>query len=154
MMILASNEKLQNAVKAREELSDILSMSGSDLMRRRLEEWSKVYSDVGISQLTKFTKTILNRMEGIVSRSAFHISSGRIEGVNGFIKALRRSAFGYQDFDYFALLIWEQTHKDVLYGRPHCKRPRKAYSRKSPYNRKRLKQTVFLLPADGCKEAI
>ena len=32
-------------------------------------------------------KTILNRMEGIVSRSAFHISSGRIEGVNGFIKA-------------------------------------------------------------------
>ena len=63
-MILASNEKLQNAVKAREELSDILSMSGSDLMRRRLEEWSKVYSDVGISQLTKFTKTILNRMEG------------------------------------------------------------------------------------------
>ena len=90
----------------------------------------------------------------IVSRSAFHISSGRIEGVNGFIKALRRSAFGYQDFDYFALLIWEQTHKDVLYGRPHCKGPRKAYSRKSPYNRKRLKQTVFLLPADGCKEAM
>ena len=153
-MILASNEKLQNAVKAREELSDILSMSGSDLMRRRLEEWSKVYSDVGISQLTKFTKTILNRMEGIVSRSAFHISSGRIEGVNGFIKALRRSAFGYQDFDYFALLIWEQTHKDVLYGSPHGKGPRKAYSRKCPYNRKRLKQTVFILPADGCKEAM
>ena len=52
-MILASNERLQNAVKAREDLSDILSMSGSDLMRRRLEEWSKVYSDVGISQLTE-----------------------------------------------------------------------------------------------------
>ena len=153
-MILASNERLQNAVKAREDLSDILSMSGSDLMRRRLEEWSKVYSDVGISQLTKFTKTISNSMEGIVSRSTFHISSGRIEGVNGFIKALRRSAFGYQDFDYFALLIWEQTHKDVLYGRPHGKGPRKAYSRKCPYNRKRLKQTVFILPADGCKEAI
>ena len=132
MMLLASNEKLQNAVKAREKLSDILSMSGSDLMRMRLEEWSKVYSDVGISQLTKFTKTILNRMEGIVSRSAFHISSGRIEGV----------------------LIWEQTHKDVLYGSPHGKGPRKAYSRKKPFNRKRLKQTVFLLPADDCKEAM
>ena len=75
-------------------------------------------------------------------------------GVNGFIKALRRSAFGYQDFDYFALLIWEQTHKDVLYGSPHGKGPRKAYSRKKPFNRKRLKQTVFLLPADDCKEAM
>ena len=71
-MILASNEKLQNAVKAREELSDILSMSDSDLMRRRLEEWSKVYSAVGISQLTKFTRTISSRMEGIVSRPLPH----------------------------------------------------------------------------------
>ena len=38
--------------------------------------------------------------------------------MNGFIKALRRSAFGYQDFDYFALLIWEQTHENSMYGKP------------------------------------
>ena len=77
-MILASNEKLQNAVKAMEELSDILSMSGSDLMRRRLEEWSKVYSDVGISQLMKFTKTISNRMDepdGFPSMNFMNLSS-------------------------------------------------------------------------------
>ena len=55
-------------------------------MRTRLEEWSKVYSSVGISQLTR---TVTNRMNGIVSRATFHISSGRIEGVNSFIKALR-----------------------------------------------------------------
>ena len=52
---------------------------------------------------------------------------GRIEGVNGFIKGLRRSASGYQDFDCSALLIWEQTH------------------RKNRTNSKRLRQTVFLL---------
>ena len=40
---------------------------------------------------------------------------GRIEGVNGFIMGLRRSAFGYQDFDCFALLIWEQTHRKKRY---------------------------------------
>ena len=60
-----------------------------------------MYSAVGLSQLTRFTKTINNRMDGLVSRALFHISSGKIEGVNSFIKALRRSAFGYQDFDYF-----------------------------------------------------
>ena len=59
-------------------------------MRRKLEDWSKVYSSVGISQLTRFTKTTSNRMDGIVSRATFRISSGKIEGVNGFIKALRR----------------------------------------------------------------
>ena len=46
-----------------------------------------------------------NRMDGIVSRAMFHIRSGKIEGVNCFIKALRRSAFGYHVFDYFAYLI-------------------------------------------------
>ena len=103
--ILSSNERIQNAVKAREELSDILSIGDPSLMEKRLKEWSKVYSSVGISQLTRFTRTVTNRMDGIVSRATFHISSGRIEGVNSFIKAMRRSAFDYQDFDYFAYLI-------------------------------------------------
>ena len=92
-------------MKAREELSDILAISNPTLMRTRLEEWSKLYSSVGISQLTRFTRTVTNRMDSIVSRAIFHISSGRIEGVNSFIKAMRRSAFCYQDFDYFAYLI-------------------------------------------------
>ena len=152
--ILSSNEKLQNAVKAREELSDILSSSNPDLMRKKLKNWSEVYSAVGISQLTRFTKTISSRMDGIVSRALFHISSGKIEGVNSFIKALRRSAFGYQDFDYFAYLIWEQTHKDSLYGKPSSGGSVRHYSRKKPYNQKRLKQTVFKLSDDSNKEAV
>ena len=152
--ILSSNEKIQNAVKAREELSDILAISNPTLMRTRLEEWSKLYSSVGISQLTRFTRTVTNRMDGIVSRATFRINSGKIEGVNSFIKALRRSAFGYQDFDYFAYLIWEQTHKDSLYGKPSTGSSKRHYSRKKPYNKKRLKQTVFKF-AYGCdKEAV
>ena len=74
--------------------------------------------------------------------------------MNSFIKALRRSAFGYQDFDYFAYLIWEQTHKDSLYGIPSTGSSKRHYSRKKPYNKKRLKQTVFKF-AYGCdKEAV
>ena len=132
-------------MKAREELSDILSIGNPQLMRRKLEDWSKVYSSVGISQLTRFTKTISNRMDGIVSRATFRISSGKIEGVNGFI---------YQDFDYFAYLIWEQTHKDSLYGKPSSGGPARPYPRKKPYNQKRLKQTVFRLPENSNKEAV
>ena len=152
--ILSSNEKIQNVVKAREELSDILAISNPTLMRTRLEEWSKLYSSVGISQLTRFTRTVTNRMNCIVSRATFRISSGRIEGVNSSIKALRRSAFGYQDFDYFAYLIWEQIHKDSLYGKPSYGSLGRHYSRKNPYNQKRLKQTVFRLPDGGNKEAV
>ena len=128
-------------MKAREELSDILSIGNPQLMRRKLEDWSKVYSSVGISQLTRFTKTISNRMDGIVSRATFRISSGKID-------------FGYQDFDYFAYLIWEQTHKDSLYGKPSSGGPARPYSRKKPYNQKRLKQTVFRLSENSNKEAV
>ena len=93
-------------------------------------------------------------MDGIVSRAAFRISSGKIEGVNGFIKALRRSPIGYQDFDYFAYLIWEQTHKNSLYGKQYSKGSKRSYSRVKPYNQKRLKQTVFKLSNDSNKEAV
>ena len=152
--ILSSNEKIQNVVKAREELSDILSIDNPSLMEKRLKEWSKVYSSDGISQLTRFTRTMTNRMNGIVSRATFRISSGRIEGVNSSIKALRRSAFGYQDFDYFAYLIWEQIHKDSLYGKPSYGSLGRHYSRKNPYNQKRLNQTVFRFPDGGNKDAV
>ena len=40
-------------------------------MEKRLEEWSKVYPSVGISQLTRFIRTVTNRMYGIVSRATF-----------------------------------------------------------------------------------
>lgn len=146
-LLLDTNHNLQNAVKAREELSDILRIPSSELMREKLEEWISKYSAVGVAQLTKFTSTIRNRMEGIVSKANSHISSGRIEGVNGFVKNLRRSAFGYQDFDYFALLIWEQTHRKKRYKGTSgsCKQ----YHRKSKTNIKRLKQTVFLLDKEA-----
>ncbi len=93
-------------------------------------------------------------MEGIVSRALAPISSGKIEGVNGFIKAMRRSAFGYQDFDYFALLIWEQTHRKKRQNRLNQKRKTRSYSRARPYNRKRLKQTVFQLPKPPLKDVV
>jgi len=151
--ILKANANLQNAVKAREELIEILSTPNPEHMRAKLTTWVKLYSSVGISQLTKFTRTITNRMEGIVSRALAPISNGRIEGVNGFIKALLRSAFGYQDFDYFALLIWEQTHRKKSQNLLNSNRKKRSYSRARPYNRKRLKQTVFQLQKPTLKDA-
>ena len=84
------------------------------------------------------------------------ITSGAIKRATNELTAktaMRRSAFGYQDFDYFAYLIWEQTHKDSLYGKPTDGSSGRHYSRKNPYNQKRLKQTVFRLPDGGNNEA-
>ena len=47
-----------------------------------------------------------------------------------------------------------ETHKDSLYGKPSDGSPVRHYSRKKPYNQKRLKQTVFRLPEGSNKEAV
>jgi hypothetical protein len=55
-------------VKAREELIEILSTPNPEHMREKLTIWVKLYSSVGISQLTRFTRTVTNRMDGIVNQ--------------------------------------------------------------------------------------
>ncbi|MBK5202083.1 MAG: transposase, partial [Spirochaetaceae bacterium] len=48
----------------------------------------------------------------MVSRAEYDVSSGVIEGTKGFVKAARRASYGFNDYDYFGLLIWYQTHEN------------------------------------------
>jgi transposase len=83
--LLDTNDKLNALLRAREELQDALALDDPSEMRRRLEEWVATWSKAGISQLTRFTKTIAKRMDGIVARAEHHISSGIIEGANTLV---------------------------------------------------------------------
>lgn len=141
--LLDANDKLQTVVRSREELQDILSINDAESLAEQLNKWIALYKNAGITQLTKFTKTMQKRFNGIVSRAKHHISSGIMEGTNAFIKALRRSAFGFQDFDYFALLIWENSHKSNSRRDTLNNIPIKHYHRNFKFNNKRLKQTVY-----------
>ena len=47
-----------------------------------------------------------------------------------------------------------EPHKDSMYGKPSDGSSGRHYSRKKPYNQKRLKQTVFRLPEGSNKEAV
>ena len=138
--LLNANASLQCAVRAREELQDALRMDAPGGMREALEGWCALYSKAGIAQLTRFTKTILKRMGGIVSRAVHRISSGILEGTNTLIKNIRRQAFGLVDFDYFGLLIWEQTHRPNRRRRVDTPR---GYSRTKERNTRHLKQTIY-----------
>jgi transposase len=146
--LLDANASLQCAARAREELQDALSLTGPDAMREALGGWCALYSKAGISQLTRFTKTIAKRMGGIVPRAEHRISSGVLEGTNTLVKNMRRQAFGLVDFDYFGLLLWEQTHRPNRRRRAGAPRP---YHRARPRNRRLVKQTIYRrrLPTDA-----
>ena len=48
---------------------------------------------------------VIQWQEMICYHAKFPISSGKVEGVNNMIKALRRKAYGYRDTEYFFLKI-------------------------------------------------
>jgi transposase len=147
--LLDTNDKLNTMLRAREELQDALALEDPSEMRSRLEEWVATWSKAGISQLTRFTKTIAKRMDGIVARAEHHISSGIIEGTNTLVKNVRRMSFGMSDFDYFAYRLYEMTHlpnrrRKKLSG--YVPRP---YTRKEKRNKRSKKVTVFKVNADS-----
>lgn len=39
-------------------------------------------------------------------------SSGRLEGTNNMIKAVRRQAYGYRDDEYFFLKLFDASRRD------------------------------------------
>lgn len=138
--LLDANASLQCAVRAREELQDILKGECAPTMRMALRAWCDLYSKAGIAQLTRFTATILRKMEGIVSRAVHRISSGVVEGTNTLIKNMRRQAFGLVDFDYFGLLLWEMTHLPNRRRREGARRP---YHRSRKWNKRNMQQTIY-----------
>ncbi len=52
------------------------------------------------------------RKAGIICAGKYGYSSGQLEGANNKIKVLKRTAYGYRDFEYFSLKI-----KGVLPGK-------------------------------------
>ncbi|MCI6099941.1 MAG: transposase, partial [Selenomonas sp.] len=41
--------------------------------------------------------------------ATYHISAGKIEGINNKIKTLRRQAYGYPDDEYFFLKLIDMS---------------------------------------------
>ena len=138
--MLDANASLQCAVRAREELQDILRKDDPAELLAALDAWCGFCSKAGIRQLTAYEKAMSSRREGIAARASHRISSGILEGANALVKNVRRQAFGMQDFDYFGLRLWEATH------RPNSRRddrPKRKYARKRQRNTSRRKQTIY-----------
>ena len=138
--VLDANASLQCAVRAREELQDVLRAGDEAALLAALDAWCDLYSKAGIRQLTTFAKTMRSRREGIAARAAHGISSGVLEGTNTLVKNIRRQAFGMQDFDYFGLRLWEETHRP---NRRRVQGPRRRHERTKERNERRCEQTIY-----------
>jgi transposase len=71
----------------------------------RLRTWIESVESSGLSQLSKFVGTLRHRWEHILNYFPTRLSSGMVEGLNNKVKVIKRCAYGFGNFEHFALRI-------------------------------------------------
>jgi len=153
--VLKADERMATAYTLGNDLRDIIHIRDVNEMAEKLDEWVKAARNSKITQLTRFSNTIINRWDGILNMAKFGLSTGVLEGTNCYIKNMRRSAFGYSDFDFFGLLIWEHTHKSASRKKTESSRVKKVYKTRTKKNDKPAsKQTIYIKERDRFAQLI
>ena len=77
----------------------------SEAASARLEAWIVAVETSGLTKLTKFVGTLRRRFEHILNYFSNRLTSGRVEGLNNKVKVIKRCAYGFRNFEHFALRI-------------------------------------------------
>ncbi len=64
-----------------------------------------------IPMLKKFAETLGIHKIRILSYYDYAISTGPLEGINNKIKTMKRQAYGYRDFEFFKLKLFDLHNK-------------------------------------------
>ena len=66
-----------------------------------MEEWVKKVKEKKLRHLFSFSKKIQNYWKKIIPYFQHRLTTSPVEGINNKIKAIKRRAFGYLNFDNF-----------------------------------------------------
>src|SRR5574344_1990547 len=69
--------------------------------------WCQLAEETHIPELHTMTKTIRDKLDGIVSFGTYrHINNARMEGFNNKIRWLNKPTYGFRDYECFKLKIY------------------------------------------------
>lgn len=105
--LLDQNKTLYASYLLKEQLSDIMDEDNPGLAIKRLKRWIKNASKSGIAQFDGCVKTISNYMYGIHNFFRNKVTNAASEGFNNKIGVIKRRAYGFRDFEYFMLKIFQ-----------------------------------------------
>jgi transposase len=71
----------------------------------RLQAWMATVEQSGLTKLAKFIGTLRHRWEHILNYFPRRLTSGKVEGLNNKVKVIKRCAYGFRNFEHFALRI-------------------------------------------------
>ena len=102
-------EDLGVATFMKECLRKIYSLASDEFMAKiAFEFWCKLADESKISCLEKMAKSIRRHMDGILAYwGEGRLTSAGMEGFNNKVRWLIRQAYGYRDYEYFKLKIFD-----------------------------------------------
>lgn len=91
---------------------EVEPMTADERMKRYLDEIVAICASADKWYFRIFKRLLENHMAGILTHTAYRLSSGKIEGINNKIKTLRRQGYGYPDDEYFFLKLIDMSRYD------------------------------------------
>jgi len=108
---LEINQPLSSVYYMKEELRQIWDQPDKDTDKKVVNNWINLANASNIPMLKKFAKTLSLHKIRILAYYDFFISTGPLEGTNNKIKTMKRKAYGYRDFEFFKLKLFDLHNK-------------------------------------------
>lgn len=106
--LLKVNKKLFNAYILRDDFRQVFAGESAHSRLIRLTHWIERAKSARISQITKFIKLIEKWNPFIRNSLKEGVSNSFAEGINTKVRVIQRMAYGYKDFEYLRLKIFQQ----------------------------------------------
>ena len=89
----------------KESLREIWAQINKEEAETVLDYWLEQAYQAKIPKLMTFANTLKTHKRGILAWHDYHISTGKLEGINNKIKTMKRQAYGYRDQRFFRVYI-------------------------------------------------
>ena len=112
---LKMNEPLMKVYYLKEALREIWAQINKEEAEKALDCWLQQAYQAKIPKLTTFANTLKAHKWGVLAWYDYHISTGKLEGINNKIKTMKRQAYGYRDQRFFELKIFAMHDKNYAF---------------------------------------
>ena len=113
--LISENKLLSTIDIIKEALIDAYKETSVRRMGMKIKDIIEICKATENEHFLWFARLLESHFEGIVNHAKYHISTGKLEGINCMIKTERRKGYGYPDDEYFFLRLMDASRRKQVY---------------------------------------